>query len=61
MRVGFGINSVFFCELSLFAMALQSWQGCFPSKVSVTACGMESLRRELTSIPAQAADCMTAH
>ena len=53
-----GVNSLFFSDFFPAAMALHRQQGCWPSKVCVTACASESWRKFSASMEVQASDCI---
>ena len=51
------VHRLFFSDFFPSAMALQSRQGCLPSKVCVSACARESRCKLPASIEVQASDC----
>ena len=54
--LSWGVDSLFFSDFFPAAMALQREQGCWPSKVRVTAWEMESWRKLSASMEVQATD-----
>jgi hypothetical protein len=52
-----GVTSLFFSDFFPAAMALHRQQGCWPSKVRVTASASESWRKFRASMEVQASDC----